>query len=320
MERRKNRRSQGSRWLSCVAAACAACGGGGKDAAQADLPREHTVIVPTTEVGYDVGVERDAGAVDAGSGQGDPGILHEAASRPDDVGKGDLAREDTTARDDSWPDPGMDSSCVPDCTGRVCGSNGCGGSCGTCKPNEVCQGGVCLCVPDCAGRECGPDGCGGTCKPGCPAGVSCLDTGTCAKSGPCKEYMTLQCTGEVSSSSYNTGWSPFADTLDQYSCDSTLAHGPEKVYRFIPDQSGTIVVTLSGSVLPDPPAFLNVYLLANGGEGCTSRSCVAWDHREVSAEVEAGRTYWVVVDAVQNNTASYYLSLSCSWAPASGDP
>ncbi len=319
MEGQGNPRWGRSRWSSWVAVVCAACGGGGQNAAPADLPREHTVIIPTTEVGYDVGPERDPGVVDGGPDPGDPGVLPDVASGPDDTGKNDLARDDSSVND-SLLDPGVDSSCVPNCTGKVCGSNGCGGSCGTCKPNEVCQGGVCLCVPDCAGRECGPDGCGGTCKPGCPAGVSCLETGACAKSGPCNEYRTLQCTGEDSSSSYNTGWSPFADTLDQYACDSTLAHGPEKVYRFIPDQSGTIVVTLSGSVLPDPPAFLNVYLLANEGQGCTSRSCVAWDHREVSAEVEAGRTYWVVVDAVQNNTASYYLGLSCSWTPASADP
>jgi hypothetical protein len=33
--------------------------------------------------------------------------------------------------------------CRPDCTGKVCGSNGCGGSCGACAETEVCLAGDC---------------------------------------------------------------------------------------------------------------------------------------------------------------------------------
>jgi hypothetical protein len=29
--------------------------------------------------------------------------------------------------------------CVPNCSGRVCGDDGCGGSCGTCAANQVCR-------------------------------------------------------------------------------------------------------------------------------------------------------------------------------------
>jgi len=35
------------------------------------------------------------------------------------------------------------------------------------------------CIPDCAGRECGSDGCGGQCTPGCGGGV-CLANGHCS--------------------------------------------------------------------------------------------------------------------------------------------
>jgi hypothetical protein len=35
------------------------------------------------------------------------------------------------------------SFCVPDCTGLVCGSDGCGGSCGGCPPGIACVSGVC---------------------------------------------------------------------------------------------------------------------------------------------------------------------------------
>jgi hypothetical protein len=41
--------------------------------------------------------------------------------------------------------------CAPDCDGKVCGGDGCGGSCGTCAEAEFCNGGVCetKCVSDC---------------------------------------------------------------------------------------------------------------------------------------------------------------------------
>lgn len=35
------------------------------------------------------------------------------------------------------------------------------------------------CKPDCTGRVCGSDGCGGTCPPGCPVGVCDEPTGKC---------------------------------------------------------------------------------------------------------------------------------------------
>jgi len=64
--------------------------------------------------------------------------------------------------------------CVPDCEGKQCGPNGCGGTCGICCPGVPCQDGICLCVPDCKGRECGPDGAGGYCIDGVSGG-SCWD-------------------------------------------------------------------------------------------------------------------------------------------------
>lgn len=38
--------------------------------------------------------------------------------------------------------------------------------------NVVCQAGVCVCIPDCTGRECGADGCGGSCGE-CATGWQC---------------------------------------------------------------------------------------------------------------------------------------------------
>ena len=36
--------------------------------------------------------------------------------------------------------------CVPNCSGKVCGDDGCGGSCGECQPGETCQLGQAACV------------------------------------------------------------------------------------------------------------------------------------------------------------------------------
>lgn len=73
---------------------------------------------------------------------------------------------------DGTTDP-PDLCCVPACEGKECGDDGCGGSCGNCPVNHVCEiTGICLCQPNCEGKECGPDGCGGECGE-CDAGTMC---------------------------------------------------------------------------------------------------------------------------------------------------
>ena len=73
---------------------------------------------------------------------------------------------------------GVCEGCTPECTGKSCGSDGCGGSCGTCPDGGACDAGVCGgCVPECGDAECGPDGCGGSCGL-CDAGLACQE-GSC---------------------------------------------------------------------------------------------------------------------------------------------
>lgn len=83
--------------------------------------------------------------------------------------------------------------CVPDCTFKECGPDGCGGSCGTCPQGQTCNSfGQCVssgCTPACAGKECGPDGCGGTCGT-CPAGK------VCNAQGLCEATCTPSCVGK----------------------------------------------------------------------------------------------------------------------------
>lgn len=69
---------------------------------------------------------------------------------------------------------GSCEGCIPDCTGKECGGDGCTGTCGECGPQESCQNGKCIggCAPQCAGKECGNDGCGGSCGD-CAPGKDC---------------------------------------------------------------------------------------------------------------------------------------------------
>ena len=70
-------------------------------------------------------------------------------------------------------------NCTPNCIGKQCGPDGCGGSCGTCPNNAPCDAyGQCPCVPNCQGKECGPNGCGGLCGV-CPDNFVCSATGKC---------------------------------------------------------------------------------------------------------------------------------------------
>ena len=56
---------------------------------------------------------------------------------------------DTNIPSDAPVDKGpVDSICTPDCTDKTCGDDGCGGSCGTCAPGEICYPGIGKCEGD----------------------------------------------------------------------------------------------------------------------------------------------------------------------------
>lgn len=94
---------------------------------------------------------------------------------------------------------GVCGACKPDCAGKVCGSDGCGGSCGGCPepaslsdPPLACVAGKCVdgCAPKpvlCATNSCGDDGCGGTCG-------SCQNGEFCA-GGQCEIKPGMSCAG-----------------------------------------------------------------------------------------------------------------------------
>ncbi len=102
---------------------------------------------------------------------------------------------------------GACEACVPNCSGKSCGDDGCGGSCGACPPGEQCSviTGSCElqpCVADCTGKVCGDDGCGGNCG-GCAADEQCeagqCVPGTCVPDCGDKECGPDGCSGTCGS-------------------------------------------------------------------------------------------------------------------------
>jgi MYXO-CTERM domain-containing protein len=84
--------------------------------------------------------------------------------------------------------------CVPDCEGKVCGDDGCGGSCGSCPPGVICVANQCPCSTNCAGKECGIDGCGGYCGNGNAAQEGCSGDEVC-ENGICGAICVPDCSG-----------------------------------------------------------------------------------------------------------------------------
>ncbi len=84
-------------------------------------------------------------------------------------------------------------ACVPDCEGKECGHDGCGGPCGECdqEGNWGCVDGLCLCEPACEGKLCGDDGCGGECGE-CHENADCVDDSCQCKYAYCAESAGVE--------------------------------------------------------------------------------------------------------------------------------
>lgn len=85
-------------------------------------------------------------------------------------------------------------SCLPICTEKFCGPDGCGGVCPPgCTGQDECVNGQCVCQPACAGKQCGPDGCGSQCPPGCQGALMCDAQGQCECMGETFECGLMCC-------------------------------------------------------------------------------------------------------------------------------
>jgi len=90
---------------------------------------------------------------------------------------------------------GGGEDCTANCTGKVCGSDGCGGSCGTCQSGFSCSSGLCIsdtCTPDSNETTCGTSNCG-TKLNNCGQIVSCgvCSLGQICSDGICSEITPI---------------------------------------------------------------------------------------------------------------------------------
>jgi hypothetical protein len=113
----------------------------------------------------------------------------------------------------------VDVACQSMCVGIACGDDGCGGSCGTCGPGLGCNTqGQCQCAPQCDGKSCGDDGCGGSCG-SCGANEVCGVDDQCTCVPSCADLVCGSdgCGGMCGSCSAN-------DTCasDQMSCKACV--------------------------------------------------------------------------------------------------
>jgi Cys-rich repeat protein len=126
---------------------------------------------------------------------------------------------------------GTGQCCTPQCSGKECGPDGCGHTCGSCLSNEVCQDGTCVCVPDCAGKECGDDGCGGSCPDTCSFGQVCHDYQCCTPQCP-GECGDDGCGGSCGSCGTNESCNEFGWCECAYEeCGGTCCPAGDKCYQ-----------------------------------------------------------------------------------------
>lgn len=107
----------------------------------------------------------DAGGLSDAAFMSDAQDLQDAGPElADDAAAGNDAGN---ARNDAGPDANV---CVPDCAGRACGSDGCGGTCGACSGGAACMAGVCL---DTCPANSSPSGDSCACDAGYAVGPAC---------------------------------------------------------------------------------------------------------------------------------------------------
>ncbi len=89
---------------------------------------------------------------------------------------------------------GGGGGCTPKCSGKVCGDDGCGGSCGTCGSGQTCSpGGVCTTGGNCSHPICSTGGALTSACDTCAAQVCAADSFCCSNS------WDSICVGEVQS-------------------------------------------------------------------------------------------------------------------------
>jgi len=196
--------------------------------------------------------------------------------------------------------------CVPACTGKVCGDDGCGGSCGDCAANEACSAdqSVCECVPACTGKVCGDDGCGGSCG-ACGADEVCsIDQSKCQTQGDTCQNPFVGAGLSYTATGDTTGFdNNYGYSTGQCPGEGTWGNGaPDHVHAFTPSVDGTYDIKLTGTAFDS-----NLYVVTDCAD--IANTCLGADDdicsnctESLSLALTAGTTYYIVVDGFSNSS------------------
>lgn len=178
--------------------------------------------------------------------------------------------------------------------GETCAN--CAADCG-CPDGQSCYQAAC-CTPSCDGKECGDDGCGGTCA-SCDIGMIC-DNFTCtAPTEICTASQAVSCDDVISGT--NVGGTSLFDAA----CSPWATTGPEIVYSFTPAVDDLLILELTegGDTLDHDLGVMGNY--------CTDGACMGYGDTGANIEVEAGKTYYIVVDGYDGSAGPFTLNVRC---------
>jgi len=121
--------------------------------------------------------------------------------------------------------PPCSQYCFPDCVGKNCGNDGCGGTCGECAEGTVCDPNGYKCWEcSCEGKQCGEDECGNSCgecegEASCNNGV-CVPKGCAPLEGPgCGGCDCEDCVCAIDSYCCDTMWDSICAGICGDDCD-----------------------------------------------------------------------------------------------------
>ena len=180
--------------------------------------------------------------------------------------------------------------CAPQCTGKVCGDDGCGGTCGACPSSFVCVAGQCVCSPNCAGKECGPDGCGGEC-------------GLCAQVEDCEDGQCI-CTNDGGFESNDSCASAKPITAGVYNDLAICPGGDQDWYSIQVGAGQTLTVE---TMFVHDSGDLDLYLYKQGNcVGYLDSASTSTDNEALSHFSPSLSTYLIRVNGFSSEVSNSY--------------
>ncbi len=137
----------------------------------------------------------------------------------------------------------------------------------------------------------------------------CASSAECLRGGRCEATAAATCDAVLLGDT--TGGSP---RLEAYGCELRAEVGRERVFRFDAPRTGPVTVELVSAV-----AELDVLVLGSYASGacdpearCLAASSATPESRRLTFAAEAGKTYWLVVDAASAAAAGpFELHVGC---------